>query len=251
MINIIQDITIKDQLLSYVADIENIVQEIIKNILSLNNSEKNGESTDSNCNLLSIQNAVKKLVVKENIVNHFISHDLKNYLNLKNEIDKLQQEYDNINKIINEYILLLKKSEEQLAASIYKAKEKLKLIDKSEINRQKPEFFIKYAHSISAFNSIVAPNDWSDSDINQRPFLQDLEMRYSFLNSIKNPSSDDKSKKVFSYTSATYQHILPTPHENDDQMIISKDDKIKIEKEDTESFISSDEENFDNIIPIL
>lgn len=90
-------------------------------------------------------------------------------------IEELKEEVKKRDEAIAKIFACFKESEDVLINAIFQANRKLKSI--REANRKKvlPMELIKYAHRISASNSVAAPLTWQQGDP-QRPYPVEMEM---------------------------------------------------------------------------
>ncbi|XP_071839494.1 mediator of RNA polymerase II transcription subunit 4-like [Apostichopus japonicus] len=103
----------------------------------------------------------------------------------KREIESLQEEVDKRDEDIKQLQKQLKEAEHVLSTALYQAKEKLKAIDRANKGALSVEQLIKYAHRISATNSVAAPQTWTAGDP-RRPYPTDLEIRMGILGRLSN-----------------------------------------------------------------
>ncbi|KAJ8030991.1 Mediator of RNA polymerase II transcription subunit 4 [Holothuria leucospilota] len=103
----------------------------------------------------------------------------------KKEIECLQEEVDKRDEDIKQLQKQLKEAEHVLSTALYQAKEKLKAIGRANKGALSVEQLIKYAHRISATNSVAAPLTWAPGDP-RRPYPTDLEIRMGILSRLNN-----------------------------------------------------------------
>ncbi|XP_077987615.1 mediator of RNA polymerase II transcription subunit 4-like [Glandiceps talaboti] len=101
------------------------------------------------------------------------------------EMEQLEEEIDRRDLEIRQLQKHLKEAEHILATAIYQAKEKLKTIDQADKNSVEVDHLIKYAHHISATNSVAAPLTWAPGDP-RRPYPTDMDMRMGVLGKMSN-----------------------------------------------------------------
>ncbi|XP_002740664.1 mediator of RNA polymerase II transcription subunit 4-like [Saccoglossus kowalevskii] len=101
------------------------------------------------------------------------------------EMEQLQEQVDKRDQDIKQLQKQLKEAEHTLATAIYQAKEKLKAIEQASTHSIPVDDLIKYAHHISATNSVTAPMSWAPGDP-RRPYPTDMEMRMGILGKMSN-----------------------------------------------------------------
>ncbi|XP_064615269.1 mediator of RNA polymerase II transcription subunit 4-like [Liolophura sinensis] len=103
--------------------------------------------------------------------------------NIQKTIDELKAEVDKRDHDIKNLQKNLKEAETILGTAVYQAKQKLNAINQANKRTISSEDLIKFAHRISADNSVAAPSTWSLGDP-RRPYPTDFEMRSGFLGKI-------------------------------------------------------------------
>lgn len=98
----------------------------------------------------------------------------------QNKVEALQNEVSKRDCEILQLQHKLSEAENHLSCSIYEAKQKLDAINHARRHKVSSEDLIKYAHKISANNSVAAPPTWTPGDT-RRPYPSDMEMRRGFL----------------------------------------------------------------------
>uniref|UniRef100_A0A915L2M3 Mediator of RNA polymerase II transcription subunit 4 n=1 Tax=Romanomermis culicivorax TaxID=13658 RepID=A0A915L2M3_ROMCU len=90
-------------------------------------------------------------------------------------IDQLNEEVKKRDEYISKIFSCFKESEDVLINTIFQANRKLKVIGEANRRKVTPNELIKYAHKISASNSVAAPLNWQQGDP-QRPYPVEVEM---------------------------------------------------------------------------
>ncbi|GAB6024170.1 Mediator of RNA polymerase II transcription subunit 4 [Chamberlinius hualienensis] len=99
---------------------------------------------------------------------------------IQTKMDTLQLEVDKQDQEIRQLQKQLKDAEHILATAIYQAKQKWQKITRANENSISSEDLIRYAHRISASNTVAAPLTWQPGDP-RRPYPTDFEMRSGYL----------------------------------------------------------------------
>ncbi|XP_074658071.1 mediator of RNA polymerase II transcription subunit 4-like [Tubulanus polymorphus] len=173
----------RTKIISLIDDIEILSKELF-DILAVPKGQRSEDSSTSDLIQLLVE---KDAEIQENlkIANEQASIQEKKEC-LKKEIEKRDQDIKQLQKN-------LKEAEAILATAIYQAKQKLSSIQLANQKAVQSEELIKYAHRISANNSVAAPPTWAPGDP-RRPYPTDIEMRVGYLGrlneiALQNPGS--------------------------------------------------------------
>lgn len=173
-------VSTKQSLLRAIDDIELVALELFDNLAN------HGKATSKSSAVEETGALIELLVSKDKEIQELLEV-AKNQANVQETVDKLQEEVDKQQDDIKKLQTHLKEAESLLSNAVYQAKQKLDHIKKSNKNPVPSEDLIKYAHKISASNSVSCPPGWTPGDP-RRPYPSDMEMRMGWLGKMSDPS---------------------------------------------------------------
>lgn len=160
----------KERLLSLIDDVELIAKEMFETLIA---PKMPKTSTSEHVQLTEL------LIQKDQEIKAALTL-ASNQAEIQNKMDALQTEVDKQDQEIRQLQKHLKEAEHILATAIFQAKQKLNAIARANKQAISSEELIKYAHRISASNTVAAPLTWQQGDP-RRPYPTDFEMRSGFL----------------------------------------------------------------------
>uniref|UniRef100_A0A5S6QU79 Mediator of RNA polymerase II transcription subunit 4 n=1 Tax=Trichuris muris TaxID=70415 RepID=A0A5S6QU79_TRIMR len=137
-------------------------------------------------------------------------------------IDCIQHDIEVRNEYIDRLRGCLLEAESVLMNAIFQANLKLKSIKQADLRPVSPDDLVRYAHRISAANSVTAPLTWQQGDP-ERPFPTDMEMRSGWLSRITGSSEFSAPISTLVHPPVMSSHIgsvdgvhsVPLPNQND------------------------------------
>lgn len=174
------EVSTKQSLLTAVDDIEIIALELFDLLANQNKLNSKTAAVEQTNALIQL------LVAKDKEIQELLKV-AKTQEKVQVTVDKLQKELDKQQDDIVKLQTHLKEAESLLANAVFQAKQKLEHIHKANKNPVSSEELIKYAHKISASNSVSCPPGWTPGD-QRRPYPSEMEMRMGWLGKMSDPS---------------------------------------------------------------
>lgn len=122
---------------------------------------------------------VELLVAKDNELKEGLKQT-EEQAKTEQDMDDLRAQVDVQDQEINQLQKQLKDAEQILSTALFQARQKLASINRANKRPVASEELIKFAHRISATNSICAPLQWQQGDLG-RPYPTDTEIRRGHL----------------------------------------------------------------------
>jgi mediator of RNA polymerase II transcription subunit 4 len=158
------------KLLSLIEDIEIVARELIEFLTSSKPSRQDDIDPGQLIELLKIKDEEFQETLKT----------AKLQAAKQKEFDLIKAEVERRDFHIKQLQRNLMESESILATAIYQAKQKLEAIRQANQHKISSEELIRYAHKISAGNTVAAPPTWLPGDP-RRPYPTEVDMRGSLL----------------------------------------------------------------------
>merc|ERR1712135_187941 len=174
------EVSTKQSLLTAVDDIEIIALELFDLLANQNKLNSKTAAVEQTNALIQL------LVAKDKEIQELLKV-AKTQEKVQVTVGKLQKELDKQQDDIVKLQTHLKEAESLLANAVFQAKQKLEHIHKANKNPVSSEELIKYAHKISASNSVSCPPGWTPGD-QRRPYPSEMEMRMGWLGKMSDPS---------------------------------------------------------------
>lgn len=125
------------------------------------------------------QSLVELLVAKDNELQAVLKQ-AEEQAKTEQDMDDLRAQVELQDQEINQLQKQLKDAEQILSTALFQARQKLASIQRANKRPVSSEELIKFAHRISATNSICAPLQWQQGDL-ARPYPTDTEIRRGHL----------------------------------------------------------------------
>jgi len=170
----------KQALLTAVDDIEIVALELFDLLANQGKSSSKVSAADQTSALIQL------LVAKDAEIQELLKV-AKNQSSVQETVNRLHQEVDKQQEDIKKLQTHLKEAESLLSNAVHQAKQKLEHIRKANRNPVSSEELIKYAHKISASNSVSCPPGWTAGD-QRRPYPSEMEMRMGWLGKMSDPA---------------------------------------------------------------
>jgi len=170
----------KQALLTAIDDIEIVALELFDLLANQGKSSSKATAVEQTSALIQL------LVAKDAEIQELLKV-AKNQASVQETVNRLQREVDKQQEDIKKLQTHLKEAESLLSNAVYQAKQKLDHIRKANRNPVSSEELIKYAHKISASNSVSCPPGWTPGD-QRRPYPSEMEMRMGWLGKMSDPA---------------------------------------------------------------
>jgi len=170
----------KQALLTAIDDIEIVALELFDLLANQGKSASKAAAMEQTSALI-------QLLVSKDLEIQELLKVAKNQSSIQETVNKLQREVDKQQEDIKKLQTNLKEAESLLSNAVYQAKQKLEHIRKANSHPVLSEELIKYAHKISASNSVACPPGWTPGD-QRRPYPSEMEMRMGWLGKMSDPS---------------------------------------------------------------
>jgi len=170
----------KQALLTAIDDIEIVALELFDLLANQGKSSSKASAVDQTSVLIQL------LVAKDAEIQELLKV-AKHQASVQETVNRLQQEVDAQQEDIKKLQTHLKEAESLLSNAVYQAKQKLDHIRKANRNPVSSEELIRYAHKISASNSVSCPPGWTPGD-QRRPYPSEMEMRMGWLGKMHDPA---------------------------------------------------------------
>lgn len=170
----------KQSLLTAIDDIEIVALELFDLLANQGKSASKASAMEQTSALI-------QLLVSKDLEIQELLKVAKNQASIQETVNRLQREVDKQQEDIKKLQTNLKEAESLLSNAVYQAKQKLEHIRKANSHPVLSEELIKYAHKISASNSVACPPGWTPGD-QRRPYPSEMEMRMGWLGKMSDPA---------------------------------------------------------------
>merc|ERR1712168_611874 len=170
----------KQALLTAIDDIEIVALELFDLLANQGKSSSKASAVDQTSALIQL------LVAKDAEIQELLKV-AKHQASVQETVNRLQREVDAQQEDIKKLQTHLKEAESLLSNAVYQAKQKLEHIRRANSHPVLSEELIKYAHKISASNSVACPPGWTPGDP-RRPYPSEMEMRMGWLGKMSDPA---------------------------------------------------------------